>query len=599
MQPQIGIREIIRFTKETLRPFYKYVLVMIISGLVWAIDLSLRPYLFRMILNIVSEVSPANVAHALFWPILYYLSTMIMLSASYRLYDFFIEARLMPEWRGRILETAFQYVIKNDYTFFHRTLSGTISTRMNDLVESVPDLFQIFVDKFATRVVAIVFVLFTLSRVNSIFALMTVIWVAIFIALSFYGGVKGRALSNQRFAQYAQLTGNTVDIFSNISTVWLYSAIPHEITRFKTGVFKIVALIKQLETLRFFLWLFFGVSFISLQALSLYFLVQKRSENSITVGDFSLILTLNVSLASFIWDLARDFSQFAKHLGKIGQSLSMLYEQSEVSDLADARPLEVKHGSIQFESVQFYYQGGKETLFQNESVFIPAGQKVGLVGSSGSGKTTFVNLILRLYDVKSGRILIDDQDIRSVTLDSLRKSIIVVQQESALFHRSVRENIAYGNEDVTDKEIREAAEKAHIHDTIMRLPNGYATVIGEKGFKPSGGEKQRLAIARGSMKKNAKILILDEITSQLDLKNEASILHDLRKLMEDKTTIIIAHRFSTLLYVDRILVFDQGKIVEDGTHNELIAFNGFYKSLWDAQKEGLLFQESEQEPDLR
>lgn len=594
MQTDIGILEIFRFIKETLRPFYRYVLVMFISGLVWAVDLSLRPALFKMILDIVAEVAPADAPKMLFWPILYYLSTMVMLSTSYRLYDFFIEARLMPEWRGHILEVAFQHVIKNDYTFFHKTLAGTISTRINDLLESVPDLFQIFIDKFATRLVAIIFVLFTLSRVNYIFAFMTIIWVTIFIILSFYGGIKGRDLSNKRFTLHAHLTGHIVDIFSNISTVWLYSAIPHEIGIFKRSVAKIVFIVKQLEMLRFFLWLFFGISFVTLQALSLYFLVQKRAVNSITVGDFSLILTLNVSLASFIWDLARDFSQFAKHLGKITQSLSMLYEQSKITDLPNARLLEVKDGSIQFESVQFYYHGGSEALFQNKSVFIPAGQKVGLVGSSGSGKTTFVNLILRLYDVNSGRILIDGQDIRSVTLDSLRQSIIVVQQEAALFHRSIRENIAYGNEHATDTEIDIATKKAHIYNTIMRLPNKYDTTIGERGFKPSGGEKQRLAIARGHMKKNAKIVILDEITSHLDLKNEASILHDLKELMEGKTTIIIAHRFSTLLYVDRILVFHEGKIVEDGTHNELIALNGFYTSLWNAQKGGLFFQDNEQ-----
>jgi ATP-binding cassette subfamily B protein len=593
MQKDIGLKEIFYFIKTTLRPYYKYVFVMFFSGIVWAIDLSLRPYLFKIILNIVAETPPESIVEAVFFPILYYLGILSLLSFSYRLYDFFIEVHMMPEWAARIIETAFSGVIHNNYTFFQKTLSGSIGAKINDLAESVPNLFQILIDKFITRIFGISLVLITLHKVSGIFSLMTALWVFIFIILSFIAGVKGRELSNKRFMQSAFMTGSMVDVFSNISTVWFFSASNYEITRFKNGIQKIVAFAKELELLRFFFWLFFGVSFITLQGLSLYFLVLQRAKNLITVGDFSLVLTLNLSLANFVWDLARDFSQFAKHLGRITQSLSMLYESSEIIDSSDANSLVITGGTIKFEDVDFYFRG-EAPLFQHKTVTIPAGQKVGLVGSSGSGKTTFVNLILRLYDVKSGKILIDDQDIRSVTLQSLRDSIIVVQQESALFHRSIKENIAYGISHITIENVIEAAKKAQIHDMIIRLPHGYDTVIGEEGFKPSGGERQRFNIARGHMKKNAKIVILDEITSQLDLKNEASILQNLRDLIEGKTTIIIAHRLSTLLYVDRILVFHQGKIVEDGTHEELLAKNGFYKSLWDMQRETFLLHASDE-----
>jgi ATP-binding cassette, subfamily B, bacterial len=594
MQKDIGLKEIIHFIKTTLRPYYKYVSVMFFSGVVWAIDLSLRPYLFKVILNIVAETPPEAISQIILFPVLYYLGILTLLSFSYRLYDFFIEVRMMPEWTAHIIKTGFSGVMHNNYTFFQKTLSGSISARINDLAESVPNLFQILIDKFITRIFGISIVLFTLYTVNTIFLLITAIWLFMFVILSFFTGIKGRELSNKRFMQSAYMTGSMVDVFSNISTVWFFSATNYEKTRFNNGIQKVVAFVQQVELLRFFAWLFFGISFIALQALSLYFLVQQRSQNLITVGDFSLILTLNLSLANFIWDLARDFSQFAKHLGRITQSLSTLYETSDIVDVSDAKPLIVTGGTIKFEDVNFYFRG-EAPLFQHKTVTIPAGQKVGLVGSSGSGKTTFVNLILRLYDVKSGKILIDDQDIRSVTLQSLRDSIIVVQQESALFHRSIKENIAYGmSEEITMKDIIEAAKKAQIHDMIIRLPHGYDTVIGQEGFKPSGGERQRLGIARGHMKKNAKIVILDEITSQLDLKNEASILQNLLNLIEGKTTIIIAHRLSTLLYVDRILVFHQGKIVQDGTHEELLSKEGFYKSLWDMQKESFLLHESDE-----
>jgi len=586
MQKDIGLKEIVQFIKLTLRPFYKYVSVMFISGIVWAIDLSLRPYLFKIILNTVSEVPPDGIVAALKFPVIAYISIMLFLTISYRLYDFFIEASLLPLWRAHILQVSFNQIMEHDYTFFQRTLSGTIAAKMYDLTGSIPDIFQIVIDKFINRMFAILFILYTLWSVGNVFALMTAIWVGIFIVFSTIGGKKLRYYANQAGAQNSLLTGSIVDIFSNISTVWIFSAVIYEKMMFKRGSQKVCSFVQQGEMLRFYLWLFVGITFLILQACSLYFLVQKRAMNLITVGDFSLIMTLNSSLANFIWDLARDFSQFSKHWGRITQSLSMLHEKSELVMIANPQKLEVTNGEIKFDEIQFYFRGS-EALFQNKTILIPGGQKVGLVGTSGSGKSTFVNLILRLYDVKSGHVFIDGQDIKTVTLESLRDSIVVVPQEPALFHRSVAENIAYGKPESSMEEIQEAAKKAHIHDTIMRLPNGYDTIIGEHGFKPSGGEKQRIAIARSHLERGGKIFILDEVTSQLDPQNEASVLQDLRQHMKGKTTLIIAHRFSTLLYVDRILVFHQGKIVEDGTHEELLALNGFYRNLWNTQKEGL------------
>ena len=230
------------------------------------------------------------------------------------------------------------------------------------------------------------------------------------------------------------------------------------------------------------------------------------------------------------------------------------------------------------------------SLFEKESVSIEAGQKVGLVGYSGSGKSTFVNLILRLYDVKNGSILIDDQDIKNVTQSSLRNSIAMIPQDPSLFHRSLMENIRYGSMSATDEDVVLAAKKAHAHEFISALPQKYDSLVGDKGVKLSGGQRQRIAIARATLK-NAPILILDEATSQLDSVTENLIQESLLELMKNKTTIVIAHRLSTLLHMDRILVFDKGKIVEDGTHSELFAKSGLYKHLWDAQVGGFLGDE--------
>jgi ATP-binding cassette subfamily B protein len=215
---------------------------------------------------------------------------------------------------------------------------------------------------------------------------------------------------------------------------------------------------------------------------------------------------------------------------------------------------------------------------------------VGLVGYSGSGKTTFVNLILRMYNISEGNIFIDDQNIANVTQESLRSNIGIIPQEASLFHRTLMENIRYGRLDASDVEVIEAAKKAHAHEFIERLPEQYESLVGERGVKLSGGQRQRIAIARAILK-NASILILDEATSQLDSVTESYIQESLWNLMQDKTTIVIAHRLSTLLHMDRILVFDKGKIIQDGKHSELLTDKGLYKTLWDAQIGGFLPEE--------
>ncbi len=229
-----------------------------------------------------------------------------------------------------------------------------------------------------------------------------------------------------------------------------------------------------------------------------------------------------------------------------------------------------------------------KTLFKDKSIHIHKGQKVGLVGFSGSGKSTFVNLILKLFEVTSGRILIDNQDISKVSLESLHRSIALIPQDPTLFHRTLTENIQYGRLDSTDEEVIAAAKQADAHEFIINFPQGYATLVGERGIKLSGGQKQRIIIARAILK-NAPILILDEATSALDSFTENLIKNSLSEFMKNKTAIVIAHRLSTLLHMDRILVFEQGKIIEDGTHEELLKNGEKYKNLWKAQIESYIF----------
>ncbi len=284
-----------------------------------------------------------------------------------------------------------------------------------------------------------------------------------------------------------------------------------------------------------------------------------------------------MELGHMLWYTMSRVDDFNQAYGKCKQSLIALMIPLEIQDSPHAISLKCEHGKITFNKVKFHYKG-TEPLFQNKSIEIKAGQKVGLVGYSGSGKSTFVNLILRLYDITDGEILIDDQDIRNCTQDSLRDNIAMIPQDPALFHRSLFDNIRYGKIEVTDEAV------------IVQLPEGYDSLVGERGIKLSGGQRQRIAIARAILK-NAPILILDEATSQLDSLTESLIQESLWTLMQHKTTLVIAHRLSTLLHMDRILVFDKGKIIEDGSHHTLLANNRLYKKLWDAQVGGFLGDE--------
>ncbi|MDD5623631.1 MAG: ATP-binding cassette domain-containing protein, partial [Candidatus Peribacteraceae bacterium] len=298
-----------------------------------------------------------------------------------------------------------------------------------------------------------------------------------------------------------------------------------------------------------------------------------------------MVVNIVLEITRSLFFIGHKMTGFMDDYGQIAEGLGELLVPHEITDRPDARPLVLQEGAIDFRNVCFSY--GKNEVFRGLMLAIPGGQKVGLVGLSGAGKTTLVNLLLRQYEIADGSVAIDGQDIRSVTRESLRKGIATVPQDVSLFHRTIRENIRYGRLDASDAEVEHAAELAQAHAFIRSLPKGYGTYVGERGVKLSGGQRQRVAVAR-AMLKQARILVLDEATSSLDSESEAAIQAALIELMKGKTVLAIAHRLSTLQAMDRIVVLADGEIVEDGTHRELLERDGLYARLWKSQVRGFI-----------
>jgi ATP-binding cassette subfamily B protein len=498
----------------------------------------------------------------------------------------YLNYKFQPVIKNQIISEIFSFVLGSSHQFFHSNLSGRISSQINTLADNIERILHHMASDFIRGFSLLLVAFISMYSVNPTFFYTLAVWFVAFSSFSLFMSKRLIKLSDIHTAAESAISGQLVDSITNVNAVGIFARRAYEISRLEKFLLTTKTTFRTQEMFLLKLYSVQGALIASLLGFMVYFLVRLYQNHVISVGDFALILGLSMEVGHMTWYTMLRANDFYEAVGKCKQSLSCLIVPQEIKDKKDAQNLVVTKGQITFSNVKFHYKG-TEPLFQKKSVTIEAGQKVGLVGYSGGGKSTFVNLILRLYDVTDGRILIDDQNIRDVTQDSLRSHIAMIPQDASLFHRTLMENIRYGRIEATDAEVILASKKAHAHEFISKLPESYASPVGERGVKLSGGQRQRIAIARAILK-NAPILILDEATSQLDSVTESNIQESLWELMQGKTTIIIAHRLSTLLQMDRIMVFDQGKIVEDGTHTELLGKNGLYKTLWDAQVGGFL-----------
>ena len=567
------------------KPFWTYIFLILFVGVIWSIQSALRPYLIKLILDRLSAgPGKESFEQVIILAIILIVWTLFVVG-TYRLYDYCC-LKIGPAVKEKVTLFLVEHVLGHDHTFFQNNFSGSLMNKINDVSMGVREIILIFIDRICSRVLLLIIVIGSLFAADYRFGFISTIWAISLIIISGYFGKKGKDLSDLSSQKGTILTGKIVDIFSNVMSVRLFAHTKKEIDNTKNWTHERVKAEQDLDWFFLKIWAFQGLSFLLVEALCLYLLIQGWQEGKITVGDFALILGLNGAIGENMWTFSKDCADFIEHLGKTTQGLRLTTENHKVTDNKAAKNLKIIGGEIEFENVSFNHNK-PEGLFHNLNVIIKSGEKVGLVGYSGSGKSTFVNLILRLFDVEKGRIMIDGQDIKTLTQESLRKQISLIPQDPALFHRTLSENIWYAKPEASFDEVLKAATLSHSNEFIEKLENKYETYVGERGAKLSGGQRQRIAIARAILKQSP-ILLLDEATSALDSLTESLIQESLLDLMQGSTTLVIAHRLSTILRMDRILVFEQGKIVQDGSHEELLKIDGLYKQLWSSQVSGFI-----------
>ncbi|MDG1437178.1 MAG: ABC transporter ATP-binding protein [Rickettsiaceae bacterium] len=523
------------------------------------------------------EMGRINLASVLFKWVIIYALWWEALNGLWRLYDY-AYLKIMPKIKAQVIDEFFNYIQYHDHAFFQNTLAGDISNRITEAARSLEMAFAYANERIIHKLAMLLFAFVTLYTVHQTIAFIFLTWIVTFVGMSVYFSNTINSYSSAYGKDKTIVAGKIVDSIANISVIRMFSSFKHESKNLNTYLNKAIKSDQKMQWFMFKLRYALGTSCTIMIAAMIYYIATLRGNLEISTGQCVLIVTLCVSVIGDVWDLTQSFGELFEQMGAFNQSLSLL-QKYRLTDIKNPGDMVVSNPSIEFKNVTFTYSGNSNS-FSNKSIRIEAYEKIGLIGFSGSGKTTFVNMISRLYDIDQGQILIDGQDIQKVTQSSLRKNISIIPQEPILFHRTVLENIRYGNMNASDEEIFEAAKNAHIHDVILNLPEGYNTICGERGNNFSGGQRQRIIIARAFLK-NAPILILDEATSSLDSHTEYLIQESLHKLMQDKTVLIIAHRLSTLVHMDRILVFNKGHVVEDGTHENLREDGAIYKMLWD------------------
>ena len=583
-------------TKQTYKIFwdhgwrYKLPFLVMIASLAAATAVAaLVPFFYKRFfdtLTAAGAASRASLVGELTTIVVYIFILWGVVWLFYRIATF-ANTYFQPRVMADLAATSFAYLQGHSYGFFVNRFVGSLVRRVNRFV----DAFEVIADRlywdFFPMMLKALITLAVLWYWHPLLGALLAGWLVAFLAVNYVFAIYKLTYDAASASVDTEVTGRLADTVTNNVNIKIFTALGDERRGFRE------LLEKQFRIRRFTWNLSAGIEgaqaalMITLEFLIFYFAIRFWSRGLLTLGDFALIQGYLVQIFRQLWDFWRVIRDIYRRLADAEEMTEILMMPHEVVDKPAGRELAVAQGRVEFRGVSFTYTKTREVI-RDFNLNIRPGEKVGLVGPSGAGKSTLVSLIFRFFDVQSGGIYIDGQNIADVTQESLRRNISLVPQDPILFHRTLRENIRYGRRDASDEEVLAAAADAHCDEFIERLLQGYETYVGERGIKLSGGERQRVAIARAILK-NAPILVLDEATSSLDSHSEGLIQDALSRLMQGKTTIVIAHRLSTIIKMDRIVVVREGEIVETGTHAELLNLaGGLYRKLWELQAGGFI-----------
>lgn len=497
-----------------------------------------------------------------------------------------IDIYMSPRMRGLAQKYLFAYLMGHSPRYFQENFAGKLGQKIKQAGQASVSLLSILAFDCVRMIVLLVAGGIMLALQSGFYAALLYGWAAIYLGVVTWLARRCVVLSKAFSDEVSTSTGRLIDAISNADLVRAFARAGFErkfMSRFLADE------MNASQSLRWFLIvmrLFMSTAMLVLLVGLIVLAVGDTLSGAITIGAFTMIFLLGQMIARSVQELSYRMLDFFEQLGTLAEALELVTQRHEIVDKPNATPLRVKQGEIVFENISFQHSDG-HPVFQGLDLKIRPGEKVGLVGKSGAGKSTLVKLLRRQFEPQSGRILIDGQDIADVTWDSVNEAIAEVQQMPGVFHRPVRDNIRYSRPDADEHVVVAAAKDAHAHDFITGREAGYDTIVGEQGIKLSGGERQRVAIAR-ALVKDAKILVLDEATSSLDSESEHLIQEALFQLMEGRTVIAIAHRLSTIVGMDRIIYLESGRIIEQGSHNDLIARGGPYAQLWNRQVGGFI-----------
>ena len=593
-QPPKGLFAFCRYFTRGLEPW------LLLMALLTALTAISEALLFGVLGKVVDWLSSSDPSTFLSdsWGTIVVMSVfiLVLIPLLTSLHSLVVHQTLMGNFPMLVRWMAHRYLLNQSYGFFQNEFSGRIATKVMQTALAVRESVMKLLDVLLFVVIYVVTLFILIANADMRLCLPLLCWLVLYIGLQRYFVPKLKHISQIQADSRSMMTGRIVDSYTNIVTLKLFSHSSRESKYIKEGMNDFLNTVhpqmRLATALNISLWTINMLQVFATVALGIYLWI----DDAVTPGAIAIVVSLAIRLSGMSHWIMWEMSNLFENLGTVQDGINTLSIPQMVLDKENAKELKVKSGDIDFKDVDFSYLGADkavaQTVFNQLNFSIAAGEKVAIVGRSGAGKSTLINLLLRFFDLQGGVISINGQDISQVKQESLRANIAVVTQDTSLLHRSVRENIMFGNPAATEEEMIAAAKKAEAHEFILKLRDvagrtGYDAHVGERGVTLSGGQRQRIAIARVVLK-DAPILVLDEATSALDSEVESSIQKSLYQLMEGKTVIAIAHRLSTIAAMDRLIVFDQGEIIEQGSHNELLKTEGVYSQLWGHQSGGFL-----------